>query len=156
MDTSQLLQEYAGGTQLLADAIQHVPPDMFDEKPVPGTWSVRQVICHLADAEIVYADRIKRMLIEDNPTLIGWSPDESVNDELCLCRDLSNEVEVIRTVRLQVTAILGAQDIEVWQRTAVHNEDGPMTLETVLERITRHIPHHVNFIEAKIAAMRNS
>jgi uncharacterized damage-inducible protein DinB len=153
MDTSTLLQEYAAGPQLLADSIKHVSADMFSEHPVPGTWSIRQVICHLSDAEIVYADRIKRILIEDNPTVFEWSPDDSVTNELCLCRDLSNELDVIRSVRLQMGAILGAQDVEVWQRTAVHSTDGPMTLETVLERITRHIPHHVTFINSKTAAL---
>jgi len=38
----------------------------------------------------------------------------------------------------------------------VHTEDGPVTLETLLERIVIHIPHHLSFIEAKIAAIRSS
>ena len=34
-----------------------------------------------------------------------------------------------------------------------HSEDGPITLRTLLERITNHIPHHVQFIEEKRRAM---
>ncbi len=153
MDTTSLLQEYAAGPELLADSIAHVPPELFDDIPIRDTWSIRQVICHLADAEIVYANRIKRILIEDNPTLSEWSPDDSITNELCLCRDVSNELNIIGSIRRQIEAILTAQEVECWQRTSVHSEDGPMTLETVVERITRHIPHHVNFIKAKSGAL---
>jgi len=46
--------------------------------------------------------------------------------------------------------------VEVWQRTAVHSHDGPMTLETLLKRIMQHIPHHIRTIEQTIAAMENT
>jgi hypothetical protein len=40
-------------------------------RPVPGKWSTLEVICHLADFEIVGADRIKRVIVENEPTLFG-------------------------------------------------------------------------------------
>jgi hypothetical protein len=30
-----------------------------------------------------------------------------------------------------------------------------MTLESLLERVTRHLPHHVRFIEEKLSALEN-
>jgi hypothetical protein len=36
-----------------------------------------------------------------------------------------------------------------FQRIGHHSEDGPLTLETLLQRITEHIPHHVRFIKEK-------
>ena len=38
-------------------------------RPIPGKWSTLEVVCHLADFEIVYADRIKRVIAENEPTL---------------------------------------------------------------------------------------
>jgi hypothetical protein len=32
----------------------------------------------------------------------------------------------------------------------VHSEAGPLTLETLLERVTAHIPHHLSFIDEKV------
>ena len=34
-----------------------------------------------------------------------------------------------------------------------HSTDGPLTLETLLQHITNHIPHHVTFIAEKRAAL---
>ena len=39
-----------------------------------------------------------------------------------------------------------------FERTGNHSEDGPISLELLLQRITNHIPHHIAFIEEKRAA----
>ena len=49
--------------------------EQIDATPIPGTWTTRQVICHIADFEPVYADRMKRALAEDQPTVFGGDPD---------------------------------------------------------------------------------
>ncbi|MCH2210830.1 MAG: DinB family protein [Fuerstiella sp.] len=154
MDIDLLLTEYSAGPAVLRRTLENIKDSELDRLPDADTWSIRQVICHLADTEIVYADRIKRVLVEDNPTLFAWSPNKSVRDEYCRNRDVGDELAVITTTRCHIAGILRHQEVECWQRTAVHSQDGPMTLETLLERITEHIPHHVRFIEQKHAAIR--
>ena len=39
----------------------------LDYVPAPGQWSVRQILCHVADSEIVGADRFRRVMAEENP-----------------------------------------------------------------------------------------
>lgn len=155
MDPQQLLSDYSLGPGVLRQTLQGIPEHQLDTSPIVDAWSVRQVVCHLADAEIVYADRMKRALVEDNPTVFEWSPDDSVRDDFCRHRQIGDELAVIASTRRHITSILVHQDVESWQRTAVHSKDGPLTLETLLERITHHIPHHVKFIEQKRVAMQS-
>lgn len=155
MDVHDLLQNYQHGPGMLSAALEGVEESWLDQTPVPERWSIRQVVCHLADAEIVYADRLKRVVIEDNPTLFDWAPDTSVLDVYCRTRRPMDELNLIKAVRQHVTGWLSSLDIEVWQRTAVHSTDGPMTLETLLERITEHIPHHIHFIKQKQTALES-
>ena len=154
MTLDELLQQYQKGADLLKTVISGVREDQFDQTPVPGKWSIRQVVCHIADFEPVYADRMKRVLVEDNPTLFGGDPDVFAAGLHYEKRRVPDELELISAVRRQMAVILRNTAVEDFQRTGVHSEAGPLTLETLLERITRHIPHHVTFIEAKIAAMR--
>ena len=154
MTLDDLLKQYEQGPDLLKTAISGVRVDQLDQTPVPGKWSIRQVVCHIADFEPVYADRMKRVLVEDNPTMFGGDPDVFAAGLHYEKRNLSGELDLISIVRRQMAVILRNTDIEDFQRTGVHSEAGPLTLETLLERITRHIPHHVKFIEAKIAVMR--
>ena len=153
MTLDDLLKQYEQGPDLLKSAVSRVREDQFDQTPVPGKWSIRQVVCHIADFEPVYADRMKRVLVEQNPTLFGGDPDVFAAGLHYEKRSVREELELISVVRRQMAVILRNTDVEDFQRTGVHSEAGPLTLETLLERITRHIPHHVTFIEAKIAAM---
>lgn len=154
MTLDDLLKQYEKGPDLLKTAVAGVREDQFDQIPVPGKWSIRQVVCHIADFEPVYADRMKRVLVEDNPTMFGGDPDVFAAGLHYEKRSVHEELELISVVRRQMAVILRSTDIEDFQRTGVHSEAGPLTLETLLERITRHIPHHKTFIDAKIAALR--
>lgn len=154
MTLDELLKQYENGPDLLKTAIAGVREDQLDQTPVPGKWSIRQVVCHIADFEPVYMDRMKRVLVENNPTMFGGDPDVFAAGLHYDKRNVQEELELISVVRRQMAVILRNTDVEDFQRTGVHSEAGPLTLETLLERITRHIPHHVTFVAAKIAAMR--
>lgn len=153
MDVSDLLQKYAQGAELLRAAVFKAREDQWDLTPVAGKWSIRQVVCHIADFEPIYADRMKRVLAEDNPTLFGGDPDVFAARLRYHRRCVAEELELIHVVRSQMVRILSDVDIEDFQRTGVHSEAGPLTLETLLERVTGHIPHHLQFIHEKLAAL---
>lgn len=149
MNHSELIDAYLAGPGLLREAIAGMTPEQINATPVPGKWSTRQVICHIADLEPVYADRMKRVIAEEGPTMFGGDPDLFAA-KLCYAeRDIDEELALIEAVRRHVGRILRAQPAEVFQRTGNHAERGPMTLESLLKTITGHIPHHVKFIEEK-------
>lgn len=155
-DISTLLNAYKEGPSILRAAVEKAEPSEFDLIPVPGKWSIRQVVCHISDFEPVYADRFKRVLVEDNPTIFGGDPDAYAAGLAYGQRSVESELAYIEATREHMLPILQQCDIEQYQRTGVHSEDGPMTLETLINRIVGHIPHHVKFIEEKVAALRGS
>jgi uncharacterized damage-inducible protein DinB len=144
-----LIDEYLAGPAQLRKAIAGVTDEQLDARPVPGKWSIRDVVCHIADFEPVYADRMKRALVEDVPTVFGGDPDAFAAGLAYAARDVENELALIETVRKQMADILGTLPPEAFSRCVKHSVDGPITVQTLLERITRHIPHHIRFIEEK-------
>ena len=152
-DIQTLLDRYSTGCDLLRTAVEQISASDYDAIPVAGKWSVRQVVCHIADFEPIYADRMKRVLVEDNPTFFGGNPDVFAAGLAYHTRDVAEELQLIDMTRRQLSIILKNCDIEDFQRTGVHSDDGPITLETLLERITGHIPHHAKFIDEKAAAL---
>jgi len=127
--------------------------EQLQATPVPGKWSTQQVVCHLADFEPIYADRIKRVLAEDQPLLLSGDPDLFAAGLSYNHRDVPNEIALVAAVRQQLAEILLQQPESVLQRAGKHTADGLLTLETLLRRITGHIPHHVKFIQEKRAAL---
>ncbi len=152
-DLERLLADYAAGPDTLRQSIVDVRPDDLNAVPCEGFWSIRQVIGHLSDSESVYADRIKRVLAEDNPTFFDADPNLFCGALFWSERDVEEELQLLTLTRRQISRILRSCPIETFQRTGVHSTDGPMTLETLVERITEHIPHHIRFIEQKISAL---
>ena len=152
-DIQTLLDRYSTGCDLLRTAVEQISASDYDAIPVAGKWSVRQVVCHIADFEPIYADRMKRVLVEDNPTFFGGNPDVFAAGLAYHTRDVAEELQLIDMTRRQLSIILKNCDIEDFQRTGVHSDDGPITLETLLDRITGHIPHHAKFIDEKAAAL---
>jgi uncharacterized damage-inducible protein DinB len=153
VDYEQLIKQYVAGPQVLRQAIGGLTNEQLDAAPVPGKWSTRQVICHIADFEPVYADRMKRVIAEEEPTLFGGDPDLFAARLAYNHREVEEELELISAVRNHVARILQTLGPHDFLRTGRHSEDGPMSLELLLQRITGHIPHHVRFIEEKRQAM---
>ena len=150
---SKLIDDYSDGAELLGNALRTKEIYDVDRRPIQGRWSVREVVCHLADSEIVYADRMKRILAEDNPTFFEADPTLFAPALYCQQRPLVTELNVIDAVRAHMLPILRSLDPTDFQRTGRHSLDGSMTLQTLLQRITSHIPHHIVFIDEKLKAM---
>jgi uncharacterized damage-inducible protein DinB len=150
---TELLFRYERGPAELRAAVAGMTAEQLRAKPVAGKWSTHEVVCHIADAEMLYADRIKRVLAEDKPPLPGMDPDLHVPRLAIPERDTQEELALIELVRKQMLHILRTLRPEEFQRQGIHSEVGPLTLETLLERVTNHIPHHVQFIAEKRTAM---
>lgn len=147
-----LISEYSAGPVLLSKALTGVSREQRIARPVPGKWSIHEVVCHLSDCEGLYADRIKRALAEDQPTLPGLDPDLHVKVAFP-DRDVEEELRIIELVRSQMTRILKTLSPADFERIGIHAEAGPLTVEALLARIAPHISHHVKFINEKRAAL---
>lgn len=153
MTSTELINAYVTGPNELRRAIAGMTPEQIDAAPIPGKWSTRQVICHIADFEPVYADRMKRVVAEDQPPLRGGDPDVFAARLHYEARDIKEELQLIEAVRRHTARFLSALSESDFNRTGIHSADGPLTLRTLLERITNHIPHHVRTIDEKRRAM---
>lgn len=150
---NDLIQSYRNGPSLLRDAISGMSAEQIDAAPVPGKWSTRQIICHLADFEAVYATRIKRVIATDNPTFFGGFHEQFAQTLAYEQRDLEVELRMIEAVRAHLATILRTLPEETFERPGVHSVYGPMDLRKMVENITNHIPHHVAFIREKRQAL---
>ena len=152
MSMTALIDGYLAGPAQLRKAIAGMTPAQIDAAPVAGKWSTRQVICHIADFEPVYADRIKRVIAEDQPLLMSGDPDEFAAKLAYGQRDLHVELQLIEVVRQHLAGILRTMSPEVFQRSGKHSRDGLLTIEVLLKRIAGHIPHHIqSIIEKRVA-----
>jgi uncharacterized damage-inducible protein DinB len=149
----QLLEDYVAGIDALRRAVSSMTRDQLLARPVPGKWSTLEVVCHLSDFEPVFADRMKRVLALDQPTLLGADENRFAATLAYQDRDLEEELALVEQTRRQMARILRRQPAEALARVGIHNERGPRTLEQLLTDAINHINHHVKFIMDKRKAL---
>jgi len=96
---------------------------------------------------------MKRVIALDRPQLLGADESRFAAALAYHQRDLEEELTILEKTRTQLGRILRTQPEDVLGRVGVHNERGPLTLEQLLATATRHIAHHVKFVEEKRQAL---
>lgn len=150
---AELIDSYLDGARVLRQTTSGMSRDQLRARPIPGKWSTLEVVCHLADFEPVFADRIKRVLALDQPTLLGADENRFAATLAYQERDLEEELTLIDKTRGQMARILRTHPDEVLARVGIHNERGPRTLEQLLTTAINHVPHHLRFIQEKRQAL---
>ncbi len=150
---TELVDAYLAGTSALRRATAGMSRQQLLARPVPGKWSTLEVVCHLTDFDPIYADRMKRVIAEDSPTLLGASEERFAAALAYHERDLEEELTLLEKTRQQMARILRTLPDAALQRSGAHNERGPVTLEKLLTTITGHIEHHLKFVKEKRQAL---
>ncbi len=153
MSFDTLIEQYLAGPGLLRRAVVGMKKEQLLARPIPGKWSTQEVVCHLADYEPIYADRMKRVVALEEPELLKGDPQLFAARLAYDHRDMKEELAIIEWTRKQMVRILRTLTPMDFQRRGGHSRDGTLTLEVLLQRITDHIPHHIRFIEEKRQAL---
>jgi uncharacterized damage-inducible protein DinB len=153
-----LIEQYVRGGEKLEMAIRGLnredllaPPPQDD--PSVGRWTIQQVVLHLADSEGVFADRIKRLISEDDPTLLAFDQDKWAAALHYEAQSGGEAAKLVELTRKQLAAVLRQLPDSAFQRSGTHSEAGKQTLEQVLKKSIDHLEHHLKFIHAKRAKM---
>src|SRR5260370_39499567 len=90
----QVIEGYVACGPRLRQAVAGLSWEDLTARPGPGQWSILELIVHLTDSDAIAIDRMKRMLIEDNPPLLYadetayvdrlFSHEQSLEDALTL------------------------------------------------------------------------
>jgi len=152
-ESAAMISDYLAGVDTLRKAVAGMSAEQLRARPIAGKWSTLEVVCHLSDFEPVLAERMKRIIAMPKPLMLGADENDFARSLAYGERDLEEELALIAATRQQMARILKALPADAWQREGVHSERGLVSLEKMLAIATRHIPHHVKFIEEKRKAL---
>lgn len=144
-----LVESYLAGIGTLRQAVAGMSRQQLIARPIAGKWSTLEVVCHLVDSDQAWMHRMKCIIAEDKPLLIGYDESRFVNALAYHERDLDVELTIFDKSRQQMACILGALPVEALNRAGIHSERGLITLEESIRIEIEHVPHHVQFIAAK-------
>lgn len=148
MDRS-LIERYENGGDELRMAVRGLEREDLLAYPVPGTWSIQEIVIHLTDSDLISADRMKRIIAEDNPTLIGFHETQFVKNLFYNEQSVDDAVTIFELNRRNFARVLRKLPDAAFDRVGTHNERGTVTLANMLSGSVKHLKHHLEFIVSK-------
>ena len=139
---SELVERFRRGPELLAVVLTGVFGEEEDFTPAPGKWSIRQIVAHLADTELVFAHRFRQVIAEENPTLMAFNQDAWAQKLGYDRRKPKVSLESFRRLRSENHELLKDLPEEAFERTGNHTERGAITLRRMVETAADHLESH--------------
>ena len=118
-----------------------------------GKWSMRQVVRHLADSDLVWGYRLRMVLAHDRPTITGYDQDlwaERLRYDRADLEQALQELAVLRRSNLSLLAGASAADR---QRVGVHAERGEESVDHMIRMYAGHDLLHLQQLDRIRAAV---
>jgi len=119
---------------------------------VQGKWSIRDVVQHLVDSEIVWSFRMRMVLAQDRPSLTPYDQDlwaSRLHYDSVDTNDALAEFDVLRRANLRLLALTSPTDRT---RVGLHAERGEESVERMMRLYAGHDLLHLQQI-ARIRAL---
>jgi hypothetical protein len=149
MDTArraELIAHYRSGHSVIAESLAGIDEAGLDARPADGGWTPREVVHHTADSEMTAAIRVRRLIAEDNPTIVGYDGDVFAERLRYADRPIEPALEAIAGARSTTAQILERLTDAEWARTGTHTESGSYGVERWLEIYALHCDEHADQI----------
>jgi len=145
-DPREVIAETPGQLQ---QYVQRLGPKGVERAAAAGKWSVREILCHLADTEIAFAFRLRQALAEPHHTIQPFDQDAWARNYAQM--DAQAALDTFTALRRWNVAFIAAAPREAFTKPLTHPERGTMTFQTLLETMAGHDVNHLRQVDALAA-----
>jgi hypothetical protein len=145
LGTSNPVQVIAATPTRLQELASELGPQGVERVPAPGKWNGRQIMCHLADCEVVFAFRLRQALAQENHVIQPFDQDSWAKSYGAY--SASDALALFSAARLWNCTLINSLDAEDLARQVTHPERGTMTVRTIVETMAGHDLNHIRQIE---------
>lgn len=137
-----LIAQYKAGADEVSESLEGFPESELASRPLPGKWSAREIVQHLADSEMNSAIRLRKLLTEDSPQIQAYDQNLYADSLRYNERDHAPALEAFRGARSTTAQLLDAMTEDDWKREGTHSESGRYTAEDWLRIYASHAHDH--------------
>ena len=152
-ERERLIALYRDGYRAVVDALHGATDDHLGARPGPGKWSVREIVHHLADSEMIAAVRLRLLLAEDRPEIRAYDQD-AFAVRLHYDRPHESSLMAFRYARECSAQLLERLTETDWQRAGTHTAVGAFGVERWLQTYASHAHNHARQIVEAIGTVK--
>jgi hypothetical protein len=117
-------------------------------RPAADVWSALEYGCHVRDVHLIFAERARLMLAQDDPLFANWDQDVTAIEKKYDEQDPSEvSVELIEAAA-EMAAVYAGVTSEQWERTGRRSNGSVFTVASLGTYYLHDIVHHLHDIGA--------
>jgi hypothetical protein len=153
---TELIELYGQGVDLLREALKEFPPEMWQFKPDPASWSIHEILIHLPDSETNSFARFRAAIATPGVRIFAYDQDVWANTLNYHEQNWQDAVELLHWIHKMTYALIKDLPEHVWAQAIDHPEQGIITLDDVLVTYANHIPDHIQQMRDNFAVWKVS
>ena len=146
-----VLQDKAPDT--LASLIDSLTNEELGYRPTPLKWSIRDIVAHLADDELVGGYRIRLILSAPGTAIQAFDQDVWARTGRYSTTDVTESLALYRTLRRANLKLLRSLSGEEWEMSGVHAERGVESIRDIVKYFAGHDLNHFSQIAAIVRTL---
>lgn len=127
--------------------------DSLRDRPEPREWSVIECLGHLVDSEVIASARIRWILTEDEPDIVGYDQDRWVDGLRHGDDDPEQLISLFDALREANLRLWASTPVAARERFGRHRERGPESYGLIVRLGAGHDRFHVAQAERALAAV---
>jgi hypothetical protein len=139
----EVLSSLRAVSQEMLNEIKDLTEHEVSFSPAKGQWSIKEIICHLHDADEIFHHRLVQMLEEDEPFLRAFNPDELATEHDYPSFNWTEAQKTFQQARQANLDLLAGLNPVQWFRGGIHQERGHIVVQDVAESLSEHTREHI-------------
>jgi hypothetical protein len=116
---------------------------LWDMRPNPDRFTLREVVAHLADWDEIFLDRLRRTVNEDNPLLTSIDAGQLAIDHDYAAQSPSLTIERFTKSRSNICSFVSGVPDSAFDRLSHRAELGTLSFERQITLILAHDGYHL-------------
>lgn len=144
------LKEIESYTSRLRETVDSLDDEALNKTYRDRSWTVQQLVHHIADSQLNMYQRLKLALTDESPTVPAFDQDQwAVLPDTKL--PVESSITMLEGINDRIVSLGNHLTEEQLQRTFIHQENGKITVGTKITKLAWHEEHHLAHIKNALA-----
>ncbi|MEK5068715.1 YfiT family bacillithiol transferase [Sporosarcina sp. FSL K6-1508] len=144
------LKEIETYTIRLRETVDSLNDEELSRTYRDGSWTVRQLVHHIADSQLNMYQRLKLALTDENPTVPAFDQEKwAIQPDTKL--PVESSIKMLEGINERIVSLGDSLTEEQLDRTFTHQENGEITVATKVAKLAWHEEHHLAHIKIALS-----
>ncbi|MDO6450358.1 YfiT family bacillithiol transferase [Oceanobacillus profundus] len=149
-NTHECLKEIETYTIRLRKAVDSLSNEELSRQYRDGSWTVRQLVHHIADSQLNMYQRLKLALTDENPTVPNFDQDKwAIQPDTKL--PIESSIKMLEGINERIVSLGNNLTEEQLNLAFTHQKNGKITVATKVAKLAWHEEHHLAHIKIALA-----